>query len=208
VAQPARRLAGRRPAAAARPAPRGALNARWLRLAAVAALVAAALIIGRATGLDDALSRDALREAVGRAGVWGAPLYVGAFALGLLLHVPAAGIAFVAVAVAAYDRVGGGILAYAGAVTGVLVSFAVVRAVGGRPLAGLEHRLARKVMARLEARPLLTVIVLRTLFFAGAPVNYALALSPLRARDYVVGSALGMVGPVATLALFFDLLLA
>jgi uncharacterized membrane protein YdjX (TVP38/TMEM64 family) len=142
---------------------------------------------------------------VGRAGPWGPALYVGAFALGLLLHVPAAGIAFVAVAVAAYDRLNGGLLAYVGSLIGVLVSFAIVRGVGGKPLAGLENDTARKVMARLEARPLLTVIVLRALFFAGAPVNYALALSPLRARDYVVGSAVGMIGPVVTLTLLFGI---
>jgi hypothetical protein len=59
---------------------------------------------------------------------------------------------------------------------------------------------------RLEARPLTTVVVLRILFFVGAPLNFALALSPLRPRDYVMGSVIGLLPPTFVLAAFFDLL--
>ncbi len=179
---------------------------RWLRVAAVLALVVAALILGRVTGFADALTRENLRATVAAAGAWGPPLYVAAFTAAVLFHMPAGGILFVAVAVMVYGKGTGAVLAYGGALVGVLFSFAVVRLVGGKPLGQIRNNLLRRVLDRLEARPLLTVIALRLCFFAGAPVNYALALSPLRLRDYALGSVVGLVPPVLVLALFFELL--
>ena len=180
---------------------------RWLRLAAMVALVAGLILGAHATGIWDDLSRDALRARVAAAGVWGFPLYVAAFSVALLIHFPGAGILFVAVGVALWDRATGAALAYAGGLAGVLISFAIVRLVGGKPLAGVENRVARRVLARLESHPLLTVFILRCIFYVGAPVNYALALSGMRVRDYVVGSALGLAGPTAVLAIFWDVLI-
>ena len=181
---------------------------RWLRVGAVIALVALLLFVGSRTGLAEALSRDALRASVERAGMLGPPLFIGAFCLGLLFHVPATGILFVAIAVTLYGRMAGGLLAYAGAVVGVLASFVIVRGIGGRPLAAIKNKHARRILEKLEARPILTVVVLRVVFFAGAPVNYALALSTLRPRDYVVGSIVGLVAPIVPMVFFFDVLLS
>jgi uncharacterized membrane protein YdjX (TVP38/TMEM64 family) len=173
----------------------------------VVALIVALIIVERATGLSEQLTRETLRAHVAAAGVWGIPLFIGACCVALFLHVPATGIAFVAVGVALYGRLAGGALAYAGAVVAVTFSFVIVRAVGGKPFAGLENRVARRVLARLESHPVLTVIVLRLLFYAGAPVNYALALSGISARAYLVGSVIGLAPPAAVLALFFDVLI-
>jgi uncharacterized membrane protein YdjX (TVP38/TMEM64 family) len=180
---------------------------RWLRVGGVVALIGALVLVERLTGLSDQLSRDALRAHVAAAGAWGVPLFVAAFCVALFLHVPATGILFVAVGVALWDRVAGAALAYAGAVVACGFSFAIVRGVGGTPLAAIRNRLARRVLARLESHPILTVFVMRVLFFAGAPVNYALALSTIRPRDYLFGSLLGLAPPTVVLAVFFDALI-
>src|SRR5688572_28756193 len=187
--------------------PLGARQVMWLRIGAVAALVGGLLLAAHATGLTDDLSREALRARVAGAGVWGIPLFVAACCVALFLHVPGTGILFVAVGVTLYDRLAGGAIAYGAALVAVIVSFVIVRAVGGRPLAGLENRVARRVLAHLESHPFWTVVVLRLIFYAGAPANYALALSGISARDYVVRSVVGLAPPAAILAAFFDVLI-
>jgi uncharacterized membrane protein YdjX (TVP38/TMEM64 family) len=180
---------------------------KWLRLLAVVVVLGGVVLIGHTTGLGDLLTKEALRAQVERAGAWGVPVFIGAFCLALLLHVPATGIMFVGIAVALYGRLAGGSLAFAGSVVAVMVSFFVVRGIGGRPLAEVKNRVMRRILDRLASHPVLTVFVLRLLFFAGAPVNYALALSSLRTRDYAVGSVIGLALPAAVLTAFFDLLM-
>ena len=180
---------------------------KWLRIGGVVALIGALVLVERFTGLSDQLSRDALRAHVAAAGPWGIPLFFAAFCVALFLHVPATGILFVAVGVALWDRVAGAGLAYAGAFVACMFSFTIVRGVGGKPLAEIKNRFARRILARLESHPILTVFVMRVIFFAGAPVNYALALSSIRPRDYVLGSLVGLAPPTVVLAIFFDVLI-
>ena len=51
---------------------------------------------------------------------------------------------------------------------------------------------------------LLTVFVLRILFQMAPPVNYALALSSIRLRDYVLGSLLGLTPVILLVVIFFN----
>ena len=173
-----------------------------LRLALLAAFLGGLFVFGWASGWADRFTLDGVRESIQGAGAWGVLLFFGVFALGELLHVP--GILFVAAAVLAYGRVAGGLTAYAGALSSVVVSFAVVRAVGGRPLGSLKNARLRRVLDRLEERPVRVVALLRLVLWMAPPLNYALALSPVRFRDYVLGSALGLVVPLALAAAFID----
>jgi uncharacterized membrane protein YdjX (TVP38/TMEM64 family) len=181
---------------------------KWLRIGGVVALVCALVLVERLTGLSDQLSREALRGHVAAAGPWGIPLFLAVFCVALFLHIPATGILFVGVGVALYGPVAGAALAFAGAALAVMFSFVIVRGVGGKPFAEVKNKYARRILARLESHPIWTVIVMRLIFFVGAPVNYALALSSIRTRDYVLGSLLGMVAPTVVLALGFDVLIA
>ena len=54
-----------------------------------------------------------------------------------------------------------------------------------------------------QERPVRSVALLRLVFWMFPPLNYALALSPVGLRDYVVGSALGLVLPLAVMAALF-----
>ena len=116
-----------------------------LRLIAVLALALLLFGIGRALGLQQHLTVESLRAMMASAGTAGMVLYVIAFCLGELVHVP--GLVFVAAGVLAYGPVLGGPLAFLGAVASVSVSFWVVRAVGGRPLSGLRTRWVRRALA-------------------------------------------------------------
>lgn len=178
---------------------------RTARLVLLALLAAGLLVLGRLTGVADRLSASGLEATVAAAGPLGPAIYVAAFCVGSLLYLP--GLAFVAAAVAAWGRAPGALLALGGAVISVTVSFLVVRAIGGQPLAEVRSALMRRLLARLESHPVTTVIVLRLIFFMGAPLNYALALSTIGWRPYLLGSALGLILPVLASAWLFHLIL-
>lgn len=173
-----------------------------LRLALLVVFLVGLFVLGAATGWTDRFTLEGIRETIAGAGLWGFAIFIGAFAVGELLHVP--GFLFVAAAVLAYGRLAGGAAAYVGAVVSVVVSFAVVRAVGGRALGGLKNARVRKILDRLEERPVRVVAILRLLLWMAPPLNYALALSPVRFRDYLIGSAVGLVVPIALASAFLD----
>jgi uncharacterized membrane protein YdjX (TVP38/TMEM64 family) len=175
---------------------------RKYRLAAAALLFVALLVAGKVTGLGDKLDVEALRVHVAQAGALGIVVYVAAFAGGLLLHMP--GIAFVVAGVLLYGKVAGFALALMTGVLAVSVSFVVVRTVGGTALAQIDRPFVKKIMARLEERPITTVILLRTVFWLATPLNYALALSSVRLRDYVIGSFLGLIAPLLGITLLLE----
>jgi uncharacterized membrane protein YdjX (TVP38/TMEM64 family) len=185
----------------ATPAP-AASPVRWWRIAALVVLIVGLLVLGKVTGLTAYLTTERIRAAVQAAGWWGVLLLIALFCVGELVHVP--GFVFVAAAVIAYGRLGGGALGYVGALCSVTVSFWVVRGVGGKPLGAIRWRFVQRILGHLEAHPVRTVTILRLLLWMAPQLNYALALSHVRYRDYLLGSALGLALPVAGMALLLD----
>ena len=114
---------------------------------------------------------------------------------------------FVAAAVLAYGQVLGFAAGYVGAILATLVSFLVVRLIGGQPLAEIKRPLIKKIMDRLDDRPILVIAALRIIFWLLPAINYALAMSNVKTRDYVLGTALGLIGPIAFATFFIDQLL-
>ncbi|HEX7665940.1 MAG TPA: hypothetical protein VF407_15540, partial [Polyangiaceae bacterium] len=56
---------------------------------------------------------------------------------------------------------------------------------------------ANRALSRLEDKPIVTILVLRTVFWVSPPLNYALGWSNVKTRDYLVGSAIGLFAPIA-----------
>jgi uncharacterized membrane protein YdjX (TVP38/TMEM64 family) len=173
-------------------------RARVLRLAILAAVIVALIVVRFTTSFGASLSTARIRDLVQHAGAAGVGLFIVAFAVGELLHVP--GMVFVAAAVLAWGRVAGGAVSYVAALVSVSFGFWVVRAIGGQPLETIKQPRVRALLARLDRRPILTVALLRLLLWLAPVVNYALALSSVRYRDFAIGSAIGLVIPVALAA--------
>lgn len=169
-----------------------------MRLGALAVLLVVLLVAGRMTGLSDRLSAHAVRATIAAAGVWGPVFFVLAFCAGELVHLP--GIAFVAAATFAYGPVPGAALSLVGAIVSVSVTFAFVRTVGGQPLTTVKWAFARRLLVHLDRRPVRTIALLRLVFWVSPALSYALALSGVRFRSYVAGSALGLAIPVPIVA--------
>jgi uncharacterized membrane protein YdjX (TVP38/TMEM64 family) len=178
---------------------------RLVRLAILLGLLGVTFVVAELTGLRKAVTLERVRELIRGAGTFGVALYFAVFVIGELVHVP--GLVFVAAGVAIWGRLPGGILAWVGSVISVGVSFVVVRAIGGQALAEVRQRHLVRLMSRLERAPISTVALLRAVLVISPPVTYALALAPIRLRDFLIGSALGLVPPLTLAAIFFDQLL-
>ena len=176
-------------------------RARLLRLGLLFAVAVALIVVRYTTSFGASLSTARIRDLVQHAGAAGVGLFIVAFAVGELLHVP--GLVFVAAAVMAWGRVAGGALSYVAALVSVSFGFVVVRAIGGQPLAAITQPRVRALLDRLDRRPILTVALLRLIMWVAPALNYALALSSVRYRDFAIGSALGLALPMALLAALF-----
>ncbi|MBL8951254.1 MAG: VTT domain-containing protein [Myxococcaceae bacterium] len=172
---------------------------KWLRAALPLVVMASLALSAHLLGLTQGWTLGGVRSQVESAGALGVLVFFGLFAAGELVQVP--GFIFVGAALLAWGPLPGFFAALTGALFSVSVSFFVVRCLGGRPLGELKRPFLKKLLARLEARPVLTVALLRLLLWVSPPLNYALALSPIRYSSYLLGSALGLLPPLAAAAL-------
>jgi len=178
----------------------------WVRLGVLGALFVGTLVVAHFTGLTEQLSRERIRAVIDGLGPLGALAFVGLFVIGELAHVP--GFVFIGAAILAYGRLAGGVLGYVGALAAVGVAFVVVRAIGGQALASIRRPFVTRLLAHVDARPVAAITVLRTLLILTPALTYALALTRVRFRDYMVGSALGLALPIALMSVLFDWLLS
>ena len=189
-------------------APSEGVNAarhRWLRLGALAVISLGLLLTAHLTGLTAEFKPAAFRVHMANAGWWGPLVFLTAFAVGELVHVP--GVVFVGAAVVAYGRPLGGALAFVGAILSLTVAFAVVRGIGGKPLGAIRWAFVRRLLSHLDEHPVRTIFLLRSVLWMTPQLNYVLALSNVRFRSYVFASAVGLVVPVAILSFIFEWLL-
>lgn len=156
-------------------------------------------VVGWALGLDRWLDADRIRALVEPAGAWGFLIFLGLWAVGTTAHVPS--VAFIAVAALLWGPMVGAAVSYAAAMLTVSTAFAVVRKVGGPALAAVERPWMKKLLARLEQHPIVTVALVRmTPLFLAPVLSYALALTPIRYRDFSIGSALGILPGVVLIS--------
>jgi uncharacterized membrane protein YdjX (TVP38/TMEM64 family) len=178
----------------------------WPRLVLLVAVLGAIFLVGHLTGATEYLTRARIRELMEDLGVWGFLLFLVLFAIGELVHIP--GIVFVLAALLAYGRVLGAAAGYVGGLLSVSVAFLVVRKVGGQLLTEVKRPLMRRVVDRLERRPISTIAALRAVLWFAPIVNVVLAMSSVRFRDYLLGSAIGFLVPIAILTIAFEWALA
>ena len=176
----------------------------WRRLATVLLLLAALWALFEFTGLRGRINPQALREGFAEHRLWGFAAFTALFALGNLIQLP--GWIFLASAVLALGPVWGALATLCAALVSCVVTFFVVRAFGASALRELPGPLARRLFARLDAHPVRSVALLRLAFQTVPALNYALALSGLRFRDYMLGTLIGLPGPLIVYAAFFDTL--
>jgi uncharacterized membrane protein YdjX (TVP38/TMEM64 family) len=187
------------------PAPTPDRRGTWTRLAVLVLVLVLSAVVAHYAGVTEYLSRDRIRALISGLGPMGAFAFIGLFVLGELAHVP--GFVFIGAAILAYGRLEGGVLGYVGALAAVAVAFLVVRGIGGQALSSIRRPIVVRLLAHVDDRPVLAVAGLRSVLWMTPALTYALALTRVRFRDYMIGSALGLAVPIALMSWFFDWLL-
>ena len=126
------------------------------------------------------------------AGAAGAVVFVLGYALLVLVPTPASVLTIAAGAL--FGLAGGVALAWAGATLGAMGGFALGRLVGREPVDRLLRGRLRDADDLLSRHGVAAVLAVRLLpLFPFTPLNYACGLVALRFRDYLLGTAVGIV---------------
>ncbi|MEM7413506.1 MAG: VTT domain-containing protein [Myxococcota bacterium] len=159
------------------------------RLAILAGLVGVALVAW-GTGLHAHLELDTVRNLVDGAGPWGPVVFVALFGLE---GVGVPGVVFMLAAIAIWPPSLAFLYNFLGAQTAGLVGFFFARWIGRDWVAARLPENVRRYESRIEERGLETVVLVRLVFFIAPPAHWFLGLSPVRFRDYLLGSMIGML---------------
>lgn len=140
---------------------------------------------------------DSLCAAISAMGPAGVVATVVLFALSTWMWVP--GLVPMTLAFMVYGPVGGAVVSVVGGLLAMTHSFLAIRTLAWRAVEIPDNRLLRHALGHLEAHPVVWVSVLRAVFWLSPVVTSTLALSPIRFRDYALGSVLGFVPAVVTM---------
>ncbi|MBK7686574.1 MAG: VTT domain-containing protein [Rhodocyclaceae bacterium] len=177
---------------------------KYKRLLAVLAFLALLLAIVQLSGLRDNFSLEFLQHQILAHQVAGLLVFVVLFSIGNLIQIP--GWIFLAAAVLTLGKLMGGLATYAAASASCVVTFLVIKAIGGDALRQLDNKIALRIFRRLDTHPIRSIALLRMLFQTVPALNYALALSGIKFRHYLVGTLVGLPIPISLYCLFFDYL--
>ena len=177
---------------------------RYERLLGVGLFLGVLLTVFEVSGVRDHFNLAFIRQLILQHRIGGLMLFVLLFSLGNLIQVP--GWVFLAAAVLTLGRAWGGVVTYVAAVTSCAFTFVTIRAVGGDALRLLKNRVAVRILRELDAHPIGSVALLRILFQTVPALNYALAMSGIEFRNYLIGTLLGLPLPIALYCIFFDIL--
>jgi uncharacterized membrane protein YdjX (TVP38/TMEM64 family) len=177
---------------------------RYRRLLGVIAFLAALWTIFEMAGLRQHLNLAYVRNELLSHPQIGLLVFVLLFTIGNLIQIP--GWIFLAAAVLALGQLMGGIATYFAANVSCLVTFLLIRLLGGNALQQIENKTVIKILRRLDAHPVQSILLSRVVFQTLPALNYALAMSGVKLRHYIVGTLLGLPLPIALYCVFFDFL--
>lgn len=175
---------------------------RHARLIAVGLMAALLFGVLKLSGMGAHFSLDTLKTLLAAHRIEGFLVFTVLFCLGNLAQLP--GWIFLAAAVLALGQFAGGVATYLAASLSCLIIFVLVRLLGGNALRRIDNKIAHRILAHLDRRPIASVCLLRILFQTAPPLNYSLALSGVGFQPYMLGTLLGLPLPIALYCVFFD----
>jgi uncharacterized membrane protein YdjX (TVP38/TMEM64 family) len=158
---------------------------KYYRLLAVILFLALLFTVFEMTGLRAHFHLDFLHQKIVDHQLSGLLIFMLLFSLGSLIQIP--GWIFLAAAVLALGRSMGGFATYFAAIFSCVVTFLLIRFVGGDALRKLDNNFVTRLLKHLDERPIRSVFLARILFQTAPPLNYALAMSGIKFRDYLLG---------------------
>ncbi len=174
------------------------------RLAAVILFLALLWAVFEFSGLRGHFSLAFVQQQIQQNRITGLLIFIALFCLANLIQIP--GWIFLVAAVLTMGELWGGLATYLAASISCVVTFLLIRLAGGDALRQLKNRIAVRILGQLDAHPVKSIFLLRVLFQTMPTMNYALAMSGIKFRQYLLGTLLGLPLPIAFYCVFFDYL--
>ncbi|MDZ7885477.1 MAG: TVP38/TMEM64 family protein [Mycobacterium sp.] len=160
-----------------------------IKAAILALLIGGGIVLALSAELPDPAS---LRDQVAAAGAWGVVGFVAVYAGATLTPFPASALT-IASGLLFGLAVGAAVVVFA-ATLGAWVAFLLARSLGRDGVSRIRWARIATIDAMLERRGLISVLLVRLVpLFPFMAVNYAAGLSAVRQRDYLLGTAVGIV---------------
>ena len=138
-------------------------------------------------------SVEKLQELIKDAGLFGFVIFLGIFLLGTLMNVP--GAVFLVFAVLTWGYVFGIFISYIAVLICAMINFWFARMVGGKALSEIKNKRIEKVLGRVETNPITTICWLRFFMLLSPVINYTLALTNIKTRQFFIGNSIAMILP-------------
>lgn len=173
-----------------------------IKLLYIVSFFIALFFIIEISGLRAQISPEVIKDLFLQHIVLGLFLFCLAYSLGNLIYVP--GWIFLVGAVLALGKEWGGMASFLAGLCSVTMSFFFVRYFGGTALRSINNKWANRIFTHLDERPILSVAILRLVFQTLPAINYALALTDIRFRHYIIGAIIGLPFPIFLYCYFFE----
>lgn len=164
-----------------------------VKAAILALFIGGAIVTVRFTPLKDALTPAHIGSLLETAGLWAPVVYIFFYAIGTCLFLPGTLLAVIGAAV--FGPYLGFVYVWLGAMLGASGAFLIGRYLGRDFAASLIGPRLHKYDEAIGRNGFATVLYLRLIYFPFTPMNFGMGLTKVRFRDYLSGTALGiMVG--------------
>ena len=148
------------------------------------------MIIGRHSAFSQYFELTYLTELIVTTGGFGITIFILAYIIGTLMNIP--GVLFLLILFMVYEPLHAVLIGFVGTILSMTVHFLFTRCLAGEALSEIKQPFIRKQIGKLTSQPIKTTVILRLILFISPPVNYALALSSIRFRDFLIGSIIAM----------------
>ncbi|MEO7060704.1 MAG: TVP38/TMEM64 family protein [Lapillicoccus sp.] len=166
---------------------------QWAQVTGVVLLVAALVTVSVKVGVPGI---DRLRSDFAQFGIWAGVLYAGLYAAVSLTPLPAS--VFTLAAGALFGVAEGLGVVEVGATAGAVIGFWLARVLGRGFVVGVSGASIERFDERFARRGFLAVLAVRLLpVLPFAAVNYVSGLTSVRFRDYLTGTAVGILPAAA-----------
>jgi uncharacterized membrane protein YdjX (TVP38/TMEM64 family) len=124
------------------------------------------------------------------------------FTLANIIQIP--GWPFLVASILTLGTLPGYLLTLTAAMFSTIAGFLLIRYIGKNSLQNLTSPIVTKLIKRTHSSPVKSTVILRVIFQTAPPINYALALSGIHFKHYLLGSIIGLPIPIYIYTFFID----
>lgn len=172
------------------------------RIFAVPLFVITLLLIAHFTGIRSEINLIYIKSLFDENFLVSTISFILVFTIGNLIQIP--GWPFLVAATITLGIVPGYFLTLSAASFSTIVGFILIRFIGRDSLENIKSNVVKRLIKNTHESPIRNTVILRVLFQTAPPINYALALSGIKFKDYLIGSLLGLPVPIFIYTFFID----